>query len=213
MYKLIKIDNYPIIINDKEPEDRKFCVSYHKIYKSPILDFYYQGDPYVYPVSSIIASNHPKTNGWFPFIKFSDKIAKKLGIIDVEKLLEKKFPLLSIENDRTGEIEEENLRLLGHRRTYENGYNQAIFDNKDKQFTLDDIERVIDIMCNNYTLPISKRTGKSEIIQSLTKQEYEVELEMEMKYEDHLEGFEFVLRPSYKEPKITNNSVKVIKLL
>jgi len=74
MYKLIKIDNYPIIINDKEPEDRKICVSYHKIYKSPILDFYYQGDPYVYPVSSIIASNHPKTNNWFPSITFSDEV-------------------------------------------------------------------------------------------------------------------------------------------
>lgn len=196
MYKLIKIDNYPIIINDKEPEDRKICVSYHKIYKSPILDFYYQGDPYVYPVSSIIASNHPKTNKWFPFIKLSDKIAKKLGI---ENLLQKHIQDLSYQG-----ISIEGIN------GFKNGYNQAIFDNKDKQFTLEQLKGAY-----KFGVQAAKETHLpfDDYIQSLTKQEYEVELEMEMKYEDHLEGFEFVLRPSYKEPKITNNSVKVIKIV
>lgn len=44
---------------------------------------------------------------------------------DVEKLAKQEFPLLNTENDRTGEIEEENLQLLGHRRTFIKGYKAA----------------------------------------------------------------------------------------
>lgn len=83
---------------------------------------------------------------------------------------------------------------------------------QDKLFTLEDMGRA-------YRMGKTYGTGRTNLapdedtfIQSL-KQEYECELEMEMKYEDCLEGSEFILRPAYKEPKLSSGSVKVIKLI
>ena len=221
-YKLLKIDSYWIIVNNKEPEDRKFCVSYHKSDKSPILDFYYQGDPYVYPVSSIIASNHPKTNNWFPSITFSDEVAKELGIVDIKQLgidrtIERKWNPNSTETRRVA-----NEIILAT----EYGYNQALSDNKDKQFTLEQLRQAIILAQMNITDLKGKDFGDNiesvctNIVQSLTKQEYEVELEMEI-----IEGCNCTIQ-GYKvegsscsernrclQPKIINNSVKVIKLI
>ena len=44
---------------------------------------------------------------------------------DVEKLAEKEFPLLDTKWCRTGVVEEENLQLLGHRRTFIKGHKAA----------------------------------------------------------------------------------------
>ena len=42
---------------------------------------------------------------------------------DLEQQAEEYFPLLDTTNDRTGEIEEENLQILGHRRSFIAGAN------------------------------------------------------------------------------------------
>lgn len=250
--KLIKIDDYWVIVSDEESEDRKVCVSYNKIDKSPIIDWYYQGDPYVYPVSSIIASNHPKTKRWFPTITFSDEVAKELGIINS---IDKCFKNSGIA-PKYKEIYE-----IG----VEDGYNQALSDNKSKfnpvsvrikaeiarkehgrddasvyycnglknaltwlqKVDTFDIYKLCELVgrkveqANNYSENVMKKIVQ-EYIQSLTKQEYEVELEMEFKtiechnYNGNHLGKDCNcksgdLREIYK-PLITNNSVKVIKI-
>lgn len=89
---------------------------------------------------------------------------------------------------------------------------------QDKLFTLEDMEaaacfgKVLEKFKDD-KYKLSDDEEWKGFIESLTKQEYNCELEMEMKYEDCLEGSEFILRPAYKEPKLSSGSVKVIKLI
>jgi len=174
-YKLLKIDSYWIIVNNKEPEDRKFCVSYHKSDKSPILDFYYQGDPYVYPVSSIIASNHPKTNNWFPSITFSDEVAKELGIADIE----------TFAKDRATKLFPKGESNANWRRCVEDflmGY--KFFNNKDKLFTLEQMKYCFEAARETSGMNMRNQFRKKyktfdDYIQSLTKQEYDCSGELQ----------------------------------
>jgi hypothetical protein len=63
----------------------------------------------------------------------------------VEKMAEKEFPLLDESWCRTGTTHEENLQLLGHRRTYIKGFNTHKELVKDKLFTVDDMKKALEL--------------------------------------------------------------------
>jgi len=80
MYKLIKIDNYWIIVNSEEtPEGWVYFTENKKLRHFPkkqknLKEIYLK----------LVYSQNPEHN--LPSISFSDEVAKELGIIDVEKL-------------------------------------------------------------------------------------------------------------------------------
>jgi hypothetical protein len=94
------------------------------------------------------------------------------GVVNVEKLGEEIWNDLGVFN-----IQDKNLWFGGFR----NGFNKAMELNKDKLFTLEDIESAIDMcieLMNNKGSEF--RTHKQTIIQSI-QQPTEIEVEIEMK--------------------------------
>lgn len=81
MYKLIKIDNYWIIVEFKKNFNINPNTLYLKKYPERITLSQYNGYG---DWDIILYSTNPEHN--LPSISFSDEVAKELGIIDVEKL-------------------------------------------------------------------------------------------------------------------------------
>lgn len=105
--------------------------------------------------------------------------------------------------------------------------NQALSDNKDKLFTL---EQIINLVETRWYAEIInevydnqgerdreklRHNIKADLLQSLTKQEYEVELEIEYQNQNNKWSLYYPFASSAKteRPRITNNSVKVIKII
>jgi hypothetical protein len=116
-----------------------------------------------------------ETEGEFGFGEHSGKLSKQncdeiFGVVDVEKLAEKEYPNGIDGTDRSSEI---------YRRIYIEGFNKAIELNKDKLFTVEDIEKAYGAGMQF----IGEDKGSyGEFIQSLQPTEIEVEIEMEPEY-------------------------------
>lgn len=191
MYKLIKIDNYWIIVEFKKNFNINPNTLYLKKYPERITLSQYNGYG---DWDIILYSTNPEHN--LPSISFSDEVAKELGIIDVEKLA-KTNTVTWHETESSSKFGES---------CYVAGYNQALFDNKDKLFTLEQIKLfAMEIIAKYKIGTLIDVNQVNEIIQSLTKQEYEVELEMtnDIRQTNSL----------YPQPKLISNSVKVIKII
>lgn len=120
----------------------------------------------LYKDGTLIASTF-KTD--LPSITFSDEVAKELGIIDVEKLVDKLFK----EEFR---IAQESMPAIWYdiKLKATKLYNQALSDNKDKLFTLEDMKECFRgarrlLPSNNESIDFQ---NWYKIFQSLTKQEF-----------------------------------------
>lgn len=237
-YKLLKTGGYWIIVSDEQPYEGDLCFNKHalnhskydvigKCSKNAEINWknnmsYNNGKTFLRDnYFKLIASENPEHN--LPSITFSDEIAKELGV-NVEEFIKDEF---GFDDEMLKQWEKS---LSGNKYAdYGNILNlteKALFNNKDKLFTLEQAE---EIFREGYNLCLSKHfkllDGKihpdevpfdsepmdfNETIQSITKQEYDCELEME-EYSD----YDFTGMPcvGFQRPKITNNSVKVIKLL
>ena len=129
------------------------------------------------------------------FSALSEEEQKEIGWFDVNKLVKKEAPLSG------------NIYLSG----YKDGFQKAQELLYDKRFTLEDImsayeegERKIEQMNQN---SISYKTF-DELIESISQKSWKVELEMDV---FNVTGNLTAL--STIRPKITNNKVKVLKLL
>lgn len=219
-HKLIKIDDYWIVVSDEEPKEGNLCFNRHALnhpkYKDDIIApcsknaeinwqnnmSYNNGTTFLRDnYHKMIASQNPAHN--LPSIIFSDEVAKKLGIVDIEKLSSLKWD----ENHPT------------EKQAYKQGYNQCLSDNKDKRFTLEDMKRCWDIGIGLgvkwQELSNPEKMGFDKFIQSLTKNTWDVELEVEYKGE-YLAGTcgDNEIWAEYpNEPKITNNSLTVKHLI
>lgn len=160
----------------------------------------------VYQNGSLVASTF---NTDLPTITFSDEVAKELGIVDISKkaieYCKKRF------NNQDWEE---------HYYTYVDSYNQFLSDNADKRFTLEDIAVAFEA---GRTFEVSKHESANQIeyIQSLTKEEYFCELEMETVVDkkareeairNRKDGENAWIIEYIKQPKITNNSVTIKKI-
>lgn len=232
-YKLIKINSYWIIVSDETKENTLLVCNHNKnpdgsVYYNFYNDF---GMANKECCKTVLFSSNPEHN--LPSITFSDEVAKELGIVDVRKIVQNKVEKI-YQKYIPKDMLDDYITLA------ELGYNQALSDNKDKLFTLEQLEIAI------HNARIRKPSEKSaysyqtefgdfkltseEVIQSLTKQEFEVDLEMDYKgsichsckqlgNHDEYEGEDCPNCHNYTtydhiyEPKITNNSIKVIKLI
>jgi hypothetical protein len=207
--KLIKHEDYWIVVSDEKPKQNDWYI-------------YNTGEVIEYLVKlnddnlkKILFSQNPEHN--LPTITFSEEVAKELGIVDVEKLA----------YNWLYDIEEENLirkyPLKPMEFGYIKAYNQCLSDNADKKFTLEDIKKAIKygqdfaFGCTNssdYMTNEELKNGEQseeEFIQSLTKQEYFCELEMEL-VEECLPMPNIHVKTGKYQPKIINNSVFVKRI-
>lgn len=211
--KLIKIDGYWIIVEDKRIENPTtndlILDEYNQIAKFVDLSFIGLGYG---NFKKVLFSQNPEHN--LHSITFNEEVSKELGIVDVEKL-KRNYTAKRYENS-------DNKAWFNQRACeidFKGGYNQCLSDNKDKLFTLEQLKQAIFLGQMSIANPKGRDFGDNfestceNIIQSLTKQEYEVELEMNSPYFDTEYQEEMHRNPSEIEPLIINNSVKVIKLL
>jgi hypothetical protein len=73
----------------------------------------------------------------------------------IEQEAEEYFPLLDITNDRTGETEEENLQILGHRRSFIVGANSKYVQAEKIKAQIKIYQSLLD-QCENHNAAICK---------------------------------------------------------
>ena len=224
--KLIKIDNYWIVVEDKRIENPKTT--------DIILDEYNEVGNFVDlshlslgygNMKKLIASQNPDHK--LPNITFSEEVAKELGEVDVEKLAETNT-YLKFDRVITGEIENVKRKMFGRMYNYKgfiDGYNQCKEDNKEKKYTEENLMEAFYQGRGKSGGSSHMRTFKyhsfEDYIQSLNKQEYKVEIATKSVCGDNsclrmkLNGENSsCCGASVKQvPKITNNSITIIKLL
>lgn len=182
--KLLNVDSYWIIVNGEKIRDHElsFDIIQRKVIKTGRgfgrLD-----------LRKLIASQNPEHN--LPSITFSDEVAEELGIVNIAT----KGIIASEEFDDNHQCQ--NDFAFG----FYSGYNQALSDNKDKLFTLEQMESCFFNGGGFKTLE-----EFNFCIQSITKQEYDCELEMYEPIKNSPSGIDRFIN-------ITYNSVKVIKLM
>lgn len=188
--KLLKIDGYWIVVSNEpiEPCSPPNICNAH-ITKPCDKCGRFQG-------RKLLFSQNPEHN--LPTITFSDEVAKELGVVDIRSNILKALTIA--ERKFLGESTINDLVRC---------FNQSLQDNTDKLFTLEQLEEAYIFGVNaaqETHLPFE------DYIQSLSKQEYDCELEMEEKC--------WCLKPVRNgcnecigKPKISNNSVKVVKIL
>lgn len=198
-YKLIKLQDKYILVSDEEitPADGSMVFWNNKILSNKISSF--TGVDYS-QCKKIIAGipGYPQID----FSTLSEEDCKKIGYVDdIKKSVEYRNKL-SNEGKSNWEAFIGSIGFL-------EGFKIAQSLN-DKMFSTEDIKKII----HWSTLDKDVRLTESEFLQSLQEPKiWNVEIEMEKVYEDVLEGSEFILRPAGKRPKITNNSIKLIKIL
>lgn len=221
IYKLIKVDGYWIVVSDEDMY-RGCNVLHNKVKVIPCMDnpsaelWNENKDQF----QLVVFSQNPAHN--LLTIAFSDKAAKELGIVDVEKLANK--------NADTYDWDFESSCGNGyndHVEGYKNGYNQCLSDNVDKRFTLEDMRNAFNAARETSGMNQRNAFGKKyrtadDYIQSIIKEEYFCELEMEIKCcgllkdmiknSDLTEGCKYCSCIGNTQPKITNNSVKILRV-
>lgn len=207
--KLIKVDGYWIILSNEKIKKRDFVYyfhnsglhkpSIHKVIKPNYSDYkpysiqFDTGYGVQEDCKKIIYSQNPEHN--LPSITFSDEVDKVLGIVDIKKKAMKATETLP-NSDYLNFTQK--LLMEDH---YIGGYNQALSDNEDKLFTLEQMES-----CFFNGGGFKTFEEFNFYIQSITKKEYDCELEIYEPIKNSPSGVDRFV-------KITNNSVKVIKII
>lgn len=144
------------------------------------------------------------------FSALSEEDCKKIGWVDVEKLANESFPV-SIFDDLFEE---------GGRIGFKEGF-KACQSLNEKKFSEEDMLKLAIYMCSNEAILKEEFEGKGleeiakEYIQSVSQpKEVDVEVEMELVLTNEIDAAaDFELFLNTEQPKITNNSIKVIKVL
>lgn len=176
-YKLIKNDGYWIIVSNEDIKVGNlfahfFTDGFIGIGNATILtlnDYPRYKDKWF----SLIASQNSEHN--LPNITFSDEVAKELGIVDGLSAY------FDYHNWSEEERKIESIIRMAKESEFLQGYNQALSDNKDKLFTGKQIVEAIAFgfgICKKHDRAPFDLEQK-EFIQSLTKQEYDIEIEIE----------------------------------
>lgn len=191
-YKLIRIIEGYIIVSYNEKITSENVWVFDTDYEPSII---YKTDKLFFEIGKeafkIIASTFIPE---LPNIDFNN-LEEEFSIINIEKLLakinsdmwdtEQKFPL------------EAGFKI---------GFNKCLELNKDKLYTLDEVINAYKKGCNVRYEREGEAVLEKEFIQSLQpKTEFEIEIELDNDYEESMGDISI--------PKITNNSIKIIKIL
>lgn len=142
----------------------------------------------------------------FPQIDFNG-LEQQLGIFDVQKLADEYIKQYLPHVDTTG-----------HWIGFQDGFQKALDMNKDKRFTLDDTNKFGELLLNKVNKELKSNYGEidipfTDIIQSLTKKEFKVKLDM---YPSPITVGHNEIGEEGKDwewqPTITSNSVKILSI-
>lgn len=201
MYKLIKLQEGYIIVSDEEitfMDTMKPCyyLFENKVYKR---EYSHHKDG-----QKIIASNFIPE---LPSIDFNN-LEEEFGIIDVNELAISEIPLDILQTSK-GCFDDLN---EPERNIWKNGFNKCLSLNKDKLYTLEDIDMAYIQGSTDGSGIGNKRKMRIEYLQSLQpKTEWNIEVEMNSCSEDI--GICALGCIGNCKPKITNNQIKIINIL
>lgn len=196
MYKLIKLNSEYYLVSDIEPKDRNPCMTFHKETKLPMIDDYYQGDAnsYVHKPMSIVASTKRIVRMKELLLMDKKQIEESLCKIDVEALAEEesegRYPVLTHSAPELSPYK-------GSKITFKHGvwfgYAQALKDNSDKKFTLQDIKKAYiqggfdsNSMAKRLHKDIKSYLSAEEYLESLNKEQTEWDVEVEMEKDNYV---------------------------
>lgn len=150
----------------------------------------------------VIASNFIPQ---LPNINFNN-LEEEFGIVDVEKLAKEANGYLPYARDTKG---------VAFNEGFIEGFNKCLELNKDKLLTLDDISNFRKILEDGVFSNMSCSSAIVEFdkfIKSLQKTERDIKIETEEKEISHIDDYNN-LHEFVNIPKITNNTIKIIKIL
>lgn len=200
--KLIKLKEGYIIISDKELSEGedywyKNGDSWHgAAYRKGYYNVFF---PYG---KSIIASTFIPQ---LPNIDFNN-LEEEFDIVDVEKLAKEANGYLPYARDTKG---------VAFNEGFIEGFNKCLELNKDKLLTLDDISNFRKILEDGVFSNMSCSSAIVEFdkfIKSLQKTERDIKIETEYIKDFYRDGFGGAGTIDIKQPKITNNKIKILKI-
>jgi hypothetical protein len=165
--EIIETPDYILAVSD-EGKKIENCYLYNTITKNIRKCFAIDKNRLVYnEFDFVIIAYRPKGNAKELDLPLLPEIVVE---DDVEKLAEKEFPLLDTKWCRTGVVEEENLQLLGHRRSFIKGHKAAT-----KKYSEEDLRKALNEKAIHFKIGYTKEFGVNgkytksddEIIQSL----------------------------------------------
>jgi hypothetical protein len=161
----IETPDYILAVSNEKLKDQELCLENGGLGRIGV-GIFQKGVRYSVQPKKIIA-HQPKGN-----VKELDLPLLPEIVVedDVEKLAEKEFPLLDTKWCRTGVVEEENLQLLGHRRSFIKGHKAAT-----KKYSEEDLRKALNEKAIHFKIGYTKEFGVNgkytksddEIIQSL----------------------------------------------
>lgn len=203
-YKLIKLKEGYIIVSNEEIENYYF--------NNHTKEIYLETHPKRLEVTNkelnkeirfkIIASTFIPE---LPNIDFNN-LEEEFGIIDVEKLAKEANGYLPYARDTKG---------VAFNEGFIEGFNKCLELNKDKLLTLDDISNFRKILEDGVFSNMSCSSAIVEFdkfIKSLQKTERDIKIETEYIKDFYRDGFGGAGTIDIKQPKITNNKIKILKI-
>lgn len=204
-YKLIKLKEGYIIVSNEEIENYYF--------NNHTKEIYLETHPKRLEVTNkelnkeirfkIIASTFIPE---LPNIDFNN-LEEKFGIVDVRLECNKSFLK---EKEYYNEINASDFKHF-----YELGFNKCLELNKNKLFTEKNINLLREILIDGALSNMSCSSAVVEfdkIIKSLQPKEWDIEIETEYIKDFYRDGFGGAGTIDIKQPKITNNKIKILKI-
>lgn len=199
-YKLIKLKEGCIIVSDETPKNNDYAL-YDKYIRKVDSTFNQPGmDWNALNTRKIIASTFILD---LPNIDFNG-LEEEFGIIDIGKLAENLFPTDFTKMAMNNVFEN---RYIQH--GFIEGFNKCLSLNKDKLFTLEDLRIVFGLGAANNA---NGKPSFEDIIQSLQPKEWDIEIETEYIKDFYRDGFGGAGTIDIKQPKLTNNQIKILKI-
>ena len=204
-YKLIKLKEGYIIVSNEEIENYYF--------NNHTKEIYLEINPKRLEVTNkelnkeiifkIIASTFIPQ---LPNIDFNN-LEEEFDIVDVPKLANKQF------DEDTNKIPSPTPHWYDSQDiqfdSFIKGFNKCLSLNKDKLFTLEDLRIVFGLGAANNA---NGKPSFEDIIQSLQPKEWDIEIETEYIKDFYRDGFRGAGTIDIKQPKITNNKIKILKI-
>lgn len=147
-------------------------------------------------------------------------LEEEFGWIDIEKLVEEDIPSVFSDDWKNGVKHQGKNLNEGHQNSWTKGFKKAQSLNE-KKFSLEDMRKMYDMSCGKIGLNLlHNQTENNErfndFIQSLQQPKvFDIEVEMECAYGDEClsEGSYLKQHLCKVQPKITNNSIKILRKL
>jgi hypothetical protein len=216
-YKLIKPTEGYIITSDENIQPHNYYISKTKkgntIFKCEYIQEitnYIAGSPVGYTYKDAREQKHCKkiiASTFLPELANIDfnNLEEELNIIDVEKLAKNKY---QYQNGPSHSWDAMQNQL---RQGFVEGFNKCLELNKDKLYTLKDIIQLFD---GDYIYTIKSRSELSEYIKEQLNKANEWNVELELEFVCCEEGYYTCEHcTQIPIPKITNNSIKITKIL